>query len=433
MRIPHAAVPRLRMLTVVGFISVCALLFGYLWVNMGGRLPVVSSDGYRVSFAAEDVDNLVYDSDVMVAGVKVGKVRELDEDAGKARVMLQIDDDAALPLHEGAELRLRSKSLIEETYVEIVDGDGAEIPDGGELPADALVPSVQLDDVLASLDKDTRADLGAALRSLGASTDQTGDQIAETLTGLGNLGREGYDVLDALEAQSQDLERLVATSTEVLEALDTGQGRIVDLVEQAGRLTSTTATQKQDIEATIRALPGVLATAQDATTSLSVLATDLRPIAKGVDAAAPSLSKALTHLPATSRDLRGLLPSLDATIDKSPATLERVPDLADNLVDIIPTTRATLADVNPMLAFMQPYGRDLAAFISNWNAMLANSDVNGHYLRIFPVLNEQSFKNLPLPLNRGVLDKSNAYPAPGESVDPGPFEGTYPHVERDAR
>lgn len=432
MRIPHAAVPRLRMLTVVGFISVCALLFGYLWVNMGGRLPVVSSDGYRVSFAAKDVDNLVYDSDVMVAGVKVGKVRELEEKGGTAHVVLQIDDRAALPLHEGAQLRLRSKSLIEETYVEIVDGDGAEVPDGGRLPADALVPSVQLDDVLASLDEDTRADLGASLRSLATATDQSGDEIAATLTGLGDLGREGYDVLDALEAQSQDLERLVATSSDVLRALDTGQGRIVDLVDQAGRLTSTTAAQKEDVEATIRTLPGVLATAHDATTSLSTLASDLRPITQGIDAAAPSLSRALTYLPATTRDLRGLLPSLDATIDKAPATLERVPGVAEELVRIIPTARATLADVNPVLAFMQPYGPDLAAFIANWNAMLGNSDVNGHYLRIFPVLNEQSLKGLPLPLNKGLLDKSNAYPAPGESVDPGPYEGTYPHVERDA-
>lgn len=431
MRIPHAAVPRLRMLTVVAFISLCALLFGYLWVNMGGRLPVVSGDGYQVSVESRDVDNLVYDSDIMVAGVRVGKVRQLDSEGGTAKVVLQIDDDAVSPLHEGAKLRLRSKSLIEETYVEIVDGDGAELPDGASLPAEAMVPSVQLDDVLASLDANTRADLGAALKSLGASTEQTSDQIAQTLTGLGQLGREGYDVLDALEAQSQDLQRLVATSGRVMTSLDTGQGRIVDLVEQAQLLTSSTASQKSDVEATVRALPGVLSTAREATTDLSALAVDLRPVAKGLSEAAPDLSRALTQLPATTRDLRALLPSLDATLDKAPDTLERVPDVADEVVRIVPTTRAALADVNPMLAFMEPYGRDLAAFMSNWAAMLQNSDVNGHYLRIFPVLNEGSIKGNPLPLNTGVLDKSNAYPKPGESVTPGPFTGEYPRVERD--
>lgn len=431
MRIPSAAVPRLRGLTVVAFISICAILFGYLWINMGGRLPLVSGDGYRVTVESKDVDNLVYDSDVMVAGVRVGKVRELDAKNGTATVVLQIDDEAAMPLHEGVTLRLRSKSLIEETYVEIVDGNGAELPDGARLPSDALVPSVQLDDVLSSLDANTRADLSTALKSLGASTDQTRDQIAQTLTGLGSLGREGYDALDALEAQSQDLKRLVATSGRVMNSLDTGQGRIVDLVEQANLLTSSTASQKGDIEATLRALPGVLSTAREATSDLSILAEDLGPVTSGLDQAAPALTRALVELPQTTRDLRGLLPSLDATLDKAPATLDRVPDVADELVDIIPTTRATLADVNPMLAFMAPYGRDLSAFIANWTAMMQNDDVNGHYLRIFPVLNEQSIKGNPLPLNTGVLDKSNAYPKPGESINPGPFTGTYPHVERD--
>ncbi|WP_182378190.1 MlaD family protein [Nocardioides sp. WS12] len=431
MRIPYTVIPRLRAVTVIAFISACTLLFGYLWINMGGRLPLVSSDGYRVSFESKDVDNLVYDSDVMVAGVRVGKVRQLDAAGGTAKVVLQIDEAAAMPLHEGARLHLRSKSLIEETYVEIVDGSGAELPDGATLPADALVPSVQLDDLLASLDKGTRADLSASLQSLGASTEQTGDQIAQTLTGLGNLGREGYDVLDALEAQSQDLQQLVSTSSRVMTALDSGQGRIVDLVEQAGLLTSSTASQKSDIEATVRALPGVLSTAREATTQLSVLAKDLRPVTKGINGAAPALTRALAYLPATTRDLRGLLPSLDATLDKAPATLERVPDVAKQLVRIIPTTRAVLADVNPMLAFMKPYGPDLGAFIGGWSAMLGNSDVNGHYLRIMPVLNEGSLKGNPLPLNTGILDKSNGYPKPGESRNPGPFKGTYPHVERD--
>jgi len=431
MRIPHAAVPRLRGVVVVGFIALCALMFGYLWLNMGGTLPVVSSDGYRVSFETEDADNLVYDSDVMVAGVRVGKIRELEEENGKARVVIQINDDAAMPLHEGATIKLRSKSLVEETYVEVVDGDGEELPNDATLPSDAVVKSVQLDDVLASLDEKTRRDLGRVIRSLGASTKQTGPQLDQTLSGLGQLGRDGYDALDALEAQSSDLRRLVVSTGQVMEALDSGQGDIVDLVEQADLLTSSTAAQRADIEATLRALPGVLSTAREATTSLSTLASDLRPITSSLRNAAPALTSALEELPATTQDLRGLLPSLDQALDQAPRTLERVPDTAEALVDIIPTTRAVLADINPMLAFLQPYGPDLAAFVSNWTAMLTDSDVNGHYLRVLPVLNGQSFKGLPLPLNTGLLDMSNAYPAPGESAHPGPFNGTYPHVERD--
>ncbi|MCW2816077.1 MAG: virulence factor Mce family protein [Nocardioides sp.] len=431
MRVPHSAVPRLRLMTVLVFMTGCALMFGYLWVNMGGRLPIVSSDGYRVAFESPDVDNLVYDSDVMVAGVRVGKVRQLDEDEGSAKVVLQIDDTSVMPLHEGATIRLRSKSLIEETYVEIVDGKGGELPENSTLPAASVVKSVQLDDILASLDEPTRRDLSVMLRDLGEATNQTNGQIDQTLTGLGVLGREGHDVLDALEAQSADLRRLVATSTEVMAALDTGEGQIVDLVEQADGLTSVTASEQEQVEDTVRALPGVLRSARTATESFSTLASDLRPIARGLRAAAPSLNTALQELPATTRDLRGLLPDLDQTLDRAPATLNRVPRTVTAASAVIPTTRATLADLNPMLAYMKPYGPDLAGFMAGWNAMLQDSDVNGHFLRIFPVLNEGSVKGNPFPLNTSVLDKSNAYPVPGAARDPGPFNGTYPRVERD--
>ena len=433
MRIPYAAVPKLRWATIGAFLSICALMFGYLWLHMGGRLPVLSSDGYRVSFQSKDVNNLVYDSDVMVAGVRVGKVAKLTSQDGTATAVLQIDDAAALPLHQGVKIRLRSKSLIEETYVDIQDGQGPPISDGADLPDSDVVPSVQLDDVLNSLDARTRGDLGSLLQSLGKSTHQSSQQLSQTMSGLGDLGSSGYDVLDALAAQSRDLRRLVSTTSGVMDALDAGQGQIVNLVKQANLLTSSTARQDESVRATMRALPAVLSTVQSSTSSLSTLATDLRPIALSVRQAAPSLNGALTELPATTRDVRALLPSLDGTLISAPKTLSLVPTTAQGVRDIIPTTRATLADVNPMLAFIQPYSHDLAALISNWDAMLLGSDVNGHYLRIFPVLNEQSLKGLPIPLNSGILDKSNAYPAPGGSRNPGPFSGTYPHVVPDPK
>jgi phospholipid/cholesterol/gamma-HCH transport system substrate-binding protein len=122
MKIPHAALPKIRSTVVITFVALCALFFGYLWTNMGGTIPGVSGKGYRVTLELSDADNLVYDSDVMVAGVRVGKVRELESENGKARVVVQLDDEGVVPLHEGATVRIRSKSLIEETYLEVQDG-----------------------------------------------------------------------------------------------------------------------------------------------------------------------------------------------------------------------------------------------------------------------------------------------------------------------
>ena len=62
---------------------------------------------------------------------------------------------------------------------------------------------------------------------------------------------------------------------------------------------------------------------------------------------------------------------------------------------------------------------------------LARGDGNGNSLRVFMIFNEQSVRGTPLDANSiEPLNKRNPYPAPGQSADPGPFTGTYPHVER---
>lgn len=431
MRIPHSFLPKIRLTVLVTFFIACAVFFGYLWVNSGGRIPGLT-DGYRVSMQVSDVDNLVEDSDVMIAGVKVGKVRELQPSGGRAHAVLELKPDAA-PLHGGATVRVRNKTLVEETYLEIADGNGAALPDGVALPAESARPSVQLNDVMASLDPATREALGGTIRSLGTVTEGRREDVSRTLTGLGQLGRQGHDALDALAAQSEDLKRLVPQTTTLLRALDTRRGQIATLVSDANRLTQATAGGQQDIEASMRQLPGVLASADTASRDLTKLSGELQPVAKDLDAASPEVSRALQQLPATAHDLRGLLPALNGTLDAAPDTLQRVPVVSRDVKDVIPTTRVALSDLNPMLGYLKPYGRDLAAFFTNVSAQFAQRDANGHYLRAFLIFNEQTARNNPLNTNKGLLDKSNAYPGPGQSAEPGPFTGQYPRVEQEPR
>lgn len=431
MRIPYSLLPKVRITVLLVFITLCAIFFGYLWVNSGGRIPGLT-DGYRVSMEISDADNLVADSDVMMAGVKVGKVRELEPSGGSAHALVELQSDAA-PLHQGATVRVRNKTLVEETYLEIADGGGPTLPDGVALPAETVHPSVQLNDVLASLDQPTREALGGTIRSLGTATDGRREDIASALTGLGQLGRQGHDALDALAAQSEDLKRLVPQTTTLLRALDTRRGQIANLVSDANRLTQATAGGHEDIEASVRQLPGVLASADTASRDLTELSQGLQPVAKDLNAASPEVSRALQELPATAHDLRGLLPALNGTLDAAPNTLQRVPVVSRDARNIIPSTRVALADLNPMLGYLKPYGQDLAAFFTNVSAQFAQHDPNGHYMRVFMIYNEQSARNNPLNTNKGLLDKSNAYPRPGQAANPGPFTGQYPRVEQEPR
>lgn len=429
MRIPAA--PTRRLITVLGFLLASAVLIIYVLWDTGAKVPGLDNVGYESAIEVDDIDNLANAADVRMAGVVVGRVKDVSTTGDRARVVFTLDQDAA-PLHRGATVRVGSKSLIGESALEVTDGAGPALPSGSTLPRRAARPGVQLRDVLSSLDQPTRQALGQFARAFGAGTHGRKEEIAQTMAGMGSLGREGHTALDALGAQSADLAELARETNTLMEAFDTGEGQIASLVQNSQRLSSATAGQRADIEATMRRLPGVLARAKTATGKLTDLSGALAPVATDLNRAAPDLNTALRELPPTAADIRGLLPSLDGALRRAPATLGRIPTFGRDARGLIPQVRNTLMDVNPMLEYMRPYGHDLAAFFTNYGAILQHTDEVGlHYLKILPVLNEQTLKNNPLPIK--ALTGSNAYPLPGESAHPGSFTGRYPRVERAPR
>lgn len=429
MKIPHALLPVIRSLVLLVFVAFCTFLFGYLWLNSGGRLPVISKPSYTISVNFPSAANLVYDSDAMMAGVRVGRVSGVRLEGNQAHVTIQLDREA--PLHSGASIQVRNKTLLEETYLEITDGKGKSLRNGSVLPDSAARPNVSLNDVLTSLDPPTRHAFASTVRSLGHGTAGARQNISDVLRGFGALGRTGGDAVSALAAQSNDLKSLTGTTATLLAALDTSQGRIAQLVDDAGKLTESASSGATEIRQVMRQLPGVMGTARNATGGLDQLSAALAPVARNLRAAGPNLDAALRELPETTTDLRGLLPSLNRVVDDSPSTLKRVPAVADDAKRFLPTTNVALTDLNPMLAYFAEYDRDLAAFFANNGQTTARGDKNGTALRYFMIYNEQSLKGYPLGTSVGPLKKNNPYPMPGEGTHPGPFEGTYPRVEKD--
>jgi phospholipid/cholesterol/gamma-HCH transport system substrate-binding protein len=412
---------------LAAFVAAMALIFGVLWVNMGGRIPMGITGGYEVIAALSDAQNLVYDSDVRIAGVRVGKIRDLRQEGGVVYAAMEIRGKAH-PLHEGATVRLRPKTLIEETYVEVVDGAGPALRDGSTLPPSAEQPTVRLDDLLATLDPPTRAALTSLATRLGEATAGHGGDLNATVAGLAAVAREGHGPLDILAAQTSDLKGLVAETAALLATLDHGNGQLARFVSAANEVSGATASRSGKVEETLRLLPDVLATAEAAGAPLRQLSGALAPLAAPLRAAAGDLSSALGELGPAAAELRATYPVLSTVLQRAPATLELAPGFASEVSAIIPPAQVFLADLNPMLAYLAPYGPDLTAFAANVAQVFGHADGAGKYLRTFVVLNDQSLKDAPTSANRGPFDRSNAYPAPGTGEKPGAFDGNYPRI-----
>lgn len=421
---------RLQLITVIAFVVACVVFIGYLWAHAGGSIPGIVSPqrGYLVSADIANVDNMVTFTDVEVAGINVGKVVKLTPTGGTIRVAMSLDP-SVVPLHQGVTVQVSEKSLVGQPVVNLVDGHGSAIPDGAVLAATAVKPSVTLHDVLASLDPQTRDALGATLRSLGAGTGGTHTSISQLVDGLGQLGNSGHDALDAISAQSQDLTDLARTLPVVLDALNSGNGDLSRLVDSGNALAQATAGQRANIEAALRLLPGTLNNVGTATGKLTQLAGSLAPIAANLNAAAPALNNALTQLPDVTAQLNALLPALDGVLTQAPATLNGVPAVANDADQLLPQLRERLRDLDPMLAYLSPYGQDVGSFLANFGASFAHKSSDGNnVLDLFAAVNDQSVRGNPINLNGGLLVRSNPYPKAGEQSNLAPFSGKYPRL-----
>lgn len=429
MRMSTSTSPKLRTAVVLAFLAATVGVILYLLSGTALRVPLLDEPrGYEVVVTLDDADNLATGSQIRTAGVQIGDVRSIEQSGDHVRVVLSVYSDHA-PWHEGVSVRVGARSLVEETYLDVRDGTGEQLSSGAVLPASAIKHSTQLRDVLASMDAKTRNQLSGLLRSLGAGSKGTGDQVADVLAGLGDLGREGHTALDAIEAQSADLRKLVGHTRTLLDALDTGDGQLATMVENAQRLTSATSGQHQALAESMRLLPGVVDSAGVAGDALTELSGSLAPVARNLDTAAPHLTAALRELPATSADVRGMLPALSGVLDRAPATLDRTPRLSNDMGALTPTAITMLRDVNPMLAYLKPYGPEIAAWLANFNAISRYTTESGvHYFRLMPYLSDMSVVS---PLDTpGVLSYKNPMPNPGAGANPGPYDQEYPRVER---
>lgn len=408
---------------IAAFALVCAATFLFVYTGTGARLPGMKGLDYRASFVTPDAGNLVPASDVRMAGVHIGEVAEVENQGGQAMIKIDLDPEAA-PLHEGATFRVGERSVAGEATVNITDGKGAELPSGAEFEESAVEESVQLHDVLRSLDAPTRKSVKQLVRSLGSSVGASEKELSQILAGFGDLGREGATAVDAIAAQSEDLEKLTGQTTRVLRALNHSEGQIGRLVRSTKKISSSTAGQSENLSESVRRLPNVLTHARSAVGRLEALGTDLHPVARELRKSAPHLTTALDELPATTRDLRGLLPDLDTLLGKAPKTLTKVPPVGEDVSAASPVLQTTMGDLNPMARYLRPYGRDVAAFFSNFRGVLEATDEGGHhYLRLFPRLgNEQVPNGVPLRLPT-LLSWKNPYPAPGQADDFGPEKG----------
>ena len=125
-----------------------------------------------------------------IAGVNVGAVTKVETlPESNAAVVTMSIKDAGRPIHEDARMQLRPRLFLEgNLFVDIRPGSPrlAGARSGDEIPIQQTSNSVQLDQILTTLQANVRGNLQLAFKEIGDAFEKYGG--AEGLRGLNRSG-----------------------------------------------------------------------------------------------------------------------------------------------------------------------------------------------------------------------------------------------------
>jgi len=272
---------------------------------------------------------------VNIAGVEVGEISSVKLEEGKAVVGLQIEREHAT-IYRDATILLRPKTGLKDMVAELTPGtpEAGELAEGERIPASQTLPDVNLDEILAELDADTRDYLKLLLGDASTALDGNGRELAQTIRRFEPTARYARKVNEQLALRRRNLKRVIHNFSLLTEELGNRDTQLAQFVQSSNAVFASLANQDANIRETLQELPSTLDVTQEALAKVDVMASRLGPTLEDLRPGA-----------------RALGPALRAT---RPFLTKTTPILRD---EIRPFTRAAL----PTVKELRPAMRDLAA------------------------------------------------------------------------
>lgn len=291
-------------------------------------LPFVST--YNVSVELPNAQRLQRDSDVRIAGLRVGDVQGVSAVRGPhgqtfAKIQLALSPSVG---HLPIDTRVQEEpaSILGASYLQLTLGHGAQrVPPGGTLPLAQSAPTVQLTDLLDVFDSATSLSIRRSLNELGNGLAGRGVDLNETIASVSQLLGPLTRVTAALASRAADLSRLISGLAGTAAALGPVSDALGGVISNGAVTLAALDSVRPALGATLDTLPGV---EQDATAALTTLnpslvglanlAKSLQPAARIIPTAVPLLNGALEagirplrEVPGLAGELHGTLVALD--------------------------------------------------------------------------------------------------------------------------
>ena len=412
-----------KLLVMVVFALTCFGLLLFLWLSFGGPTPL-KPQGYRVKVAFPEATQLGLQADVRVAGVSVGKVVKKDVDPAHPNTTvatLQLENKFS-PLSQDARAILRQKTLLGETYVELTPGNasGPKVPEGGWLKDSHVAKTVELDEVFQALDPVTRKAFQnwqqSMAKGIGTGANSRGRDLNDAFGNLPGFSEDATDVLQVLDEQSAEVQRLVKNTGVVFGALNENEAQLHNLITNSSDVFEATQKEKEALAQTFHIFPTFLDESKATMAKLETFSRNTDPLVRELQPAMRDLKPTLQDTRALAPDLVHLFRNLDPLITASKTGLPALRDVLNSTNPVLQQLQPFLENLNPVLQWLEYNQRLVGDFIGNGAGALVDTvpvrrpDIEiGHYLRQFGPAGPESVAIYP---NRPTSNRGNAYLPP---------------------
>lgn len=226
------------------FTAVCVAFAGLLVVVIG-NISFEPRDAYTATF--ENVQGLLVNDDVKIAGVTLGRVESIGhEPGGDVNVEFTLRDDVEVP--EGSTISVRWRNVTGLRYLYVEPGEGSMVPAGHGFPMDQTRAPADLGSLLQrvvpvidALDPSLQ---NQVLEALSTALMGREDEVRELI-------REGGELTATITSREAEIERLLQNSVTVLDAYAQREDQLRGLIESFAEVASTLRERNDELDSAI--------------------------------------------------------------------------------------------------------------------------------------------------------------------------------------
>jgi phospholipid/cholesterol/gamma-HCH transport system substrate-binding protein len=284
---------------IIVLLLLSAAVAGYILNHERLRFPFFQSAQFTMNAAFSTAQAVTpgQGQSVRVSGVQIGSISGVTLHNGTAVVQMQIDQQYKHLIHQDWTALLRPRTGLQDMFIELsrpVGGSHMPVaPPGFTISINNTLPAVNLDEILSSLDADTRAYLDLLVNGAGQGLKGNGgSELAQVLQRFEPTHRDLARLNRAVAARGSNLRRFVNSLRRLNDALVVKQAELAQLVVSSSQVFRAFASEDQAVSRAVADLPGTLTQTTATLIKVQAFAQQLGPTALHLIPAAQSLPAA---------------------------------------------------------------------------------------------------------------------------------------------